>query len=111
MATVVNDRALAGAGQPIKSIYADEADFQDLLKYFVEVLPERQLELQAGLEEGDIYLLKSVAHQLKGAGGGYGFPGLTERAQHLEMMCKMENHAEIPESLQALVSYMEQICR
>ncbi len=111
MTIMVNGQASDDASLVVTSIYADEADFQDLLEYFVTALPERRMQLLAGMEEGDLYSMKSVAHQLKGAGGGYGYPGLTERSEHLEKVCRAEKHAEIPGALQTLVSYIDQICR
>lgn len=111
MTILVNSNASDDVSSLVKSIYADEADFQELLEYFVSALPERRMQLLAGMEEGDLFTLKSVAHQLKGAGGGYGYPGLTERAQQLEMACRAEKHAEIPGTLKNLVSYIDQICR
>ncbi len=47
---------------------------------FVAKLPDRAARLSLLLEERNLNELKRMAHQLKGSGGGYGFPQLTESA-------------------------------
>ena len=51
---------------------------------FVDRLPERVRSLQAALSSGAVEDLCRLTHQLKGAGTGYGFPELTERAARAE---------------------------
>ncbi|MCG6154761.1 Hpt domain-containing protein [Rubinisphaera margarita] len=95
---------------PVRSLYAADEDFQELLEYFVGALPERRMQLLANLEEGDVAMLKGIAHQLKGAGGGYGYPGLTDVAHRLETICKAGHTREVPAAVQSLIDYMERIC-
>ncbi len=40
--------------------------------------------LEESLAQGDLPQIQVLAHQLKGAGGGYGFPQITEAADALE---------------------------
>jgi len=95
--------------EAVRSIYADDPDFRELLKYFVDVAAERRGELIAAYEADDLSLLTSIAHQLKGAGGGYGFDGLSEAAQTLESICKNERSGEIREGVEAIVRYLDRI--
>lgn len=74
--------------EPIRSIYADDPDMQELVEEFVSELPERARRLEEILDEADLVELQRLAHQLKGAGGGYGFPQITEAAAALEMGLK-----------------------
>ena len=59
------------------------------------------------LGEGDLGALQRLAHQLKGSGGGYGFPALTKLAAAVEQQAFSK---ELPgcqralDELKALVS-------
>ncbi len=70
---------------PIRSQYEDDADMLDLVREFASDLPSRARRLEELLAQGDFEELERMAHQLKGAGGGYGFPQITETAAVLEL--------------------------
>jgi HPt (histidine-containing phosphotransfer) domain-containing protein len=67
---------------------ATDPDLAELVELFVQELPERLAQLQLAFETGNLAELARFAHQLKGAGGSYGFPQLTPIAARLEMMAK-----------------------
>ncbi len=70
---------------PIRSQYHDDADMRELVREFASDLPNRVRRLEELLAGEDFEELERVAHQLKGAGGGYGFPQITEAAAVLEL--------------------------
>ncbi len=94
---------------PVYSSFAEDDDFGELLEYFFAALPERRTLLQESRQDGNIEQLRTQAHQLKGAGGGYGFPGLSETASRLEDACKQDNHDAIDETLDRLIQYLDRI--
>ena len=94
---------------PVYSDFSEDPDYSELLNFFVNALPERFARLLKLQETGEIELLKELAHQLKGAGGGYGFPGLTEAARELESACKETNMDLINKRLDQLTEYMSRI--
>jgi signal transduction histidine kinase/CheY-like chemotaxis protein/HPt (histidine-containing phosphotransfer) domain-containing protein len=55
-----------------------------LVETFASRLPERCAAIRAAAESVDEALLKHLAHQLKGAAGGYGFSTITDAAASLE---------------------------
>jgi len=63
---------------------ADDPDFLQLLPAFVSHLPDQVSQLLQLLEERNFSALAEVVHQLKGAGGLYGFGAITDRASHAE---------------------------
>jgi len=92
----------------IISEYADDPDLLDLVERFVEELPRRIAALQLKLNEQDFQSLAGLAHQLKGAAGGYGFSSITDSAAALE------RSARVPESLDRLaqeLQYLADLCR
>ena len=73
---------------PIRSIYENDPDMLEIVREFAAELPARANELEGTLSSGDLKALKTLAHQLKGAGGGYGFDPITETAAGLEHALK-----------------------
>jgi signal transduction histidine kinase/DNA-binding response OmpR family regulator len=72
------------APPPLVSELADDPDMADLIDAFLISLAQRGLALQAALQVGDLARVADLAHQLKGAGGGYGYPAITDAASAVE---------------------------
>ena len=74
----------AGNRPPLYSTLAADPDLSELVDLFVAEMPERiaAIELLAHGRNWD--QLSQIAHQLKGAAGGYGFPDITRCASQLE---------------------------
>jgi HPt (histidine-containing phosphotransfer) domain-containing protein len=60
----------------------------EIVREFACELPDRVTALETCLIEGDLAQLQTLAHQLKGAGGGYGFAQISEAAGTLEQALK-----------------------
>jgi signal transduction histidine kinase/HPt (histidine-containing phosphotransfer) domain-containing protein len=69
---------------PLVSELADDEDMAPLVAQFVASLPERAAALLEATFAGDLTRLTRLAHQLKGAAGGFGFPTVTTAAAALE---------------------------
>jgi HPt (histidine-containing phosphotransfer) domain-containing protein len=74
--------------EPIRSIYENDPDMAELVRGFATELPNRAQSLEDLLAEQNWEELRRVAHQLKGAGGGYGFSQVTDFAASLERALK-----------------------
>ena len=74
--------------EPIHSVYEDDPDMLEIVREFAAELPRRAQEIEACLEGGELEKLTTLAHQLKGAGGGYGFTPITDSAATLEQALK-----------------------
>ncbi|HEY7120875.1 MAG TPA: ATP-binding protein [Tepidisphaeraceae bacterium] len=68
----------------IRSQYADDPAMTGLVADFVAALPERVLQMEALVREPELKQLRQAIHQLKGAGGGYGYPDITRLAADAE---------------------------
>jgi CheY-like chemotaxis protein len=96
----------ANASPPmIVSTFQDDPEMAELVEMFVGSLPERVTALENTHAAGDLADLARTAHQLKGAGGGYGFLQITEAAERLETAL----HAQVPAAqvLEALRQLVE----
>lgn len=96
------------ADTPIYSAFADEDDLGELIALFVDEIPLRIESLLEAAHDADWEGVRRLAHQLKGAGGSYGFQDVTEVAARLERTCQKP---EDPETLQAALEEMVQTCR
>ena len=65
---------------PIVSKLSGDPDFEDIVEIFIENLRKRQMDIQNALKNKDWVELDSLCHQLKGSGGGIGFPIISEVA-------------------------------
>jgi HPt (histidine-containing phosphotransfer) domain-containing protein len=74
--------------EPIRSVFEDDPDMMEIVREFAGELPGRATELEQVLAAGDHARLQTMAHQLKGAGGGYGFQPVTDVAALLEQALK-----------------------
>jgi HPt (histidine-containing phosphotransfer) domain-containing protein len=73
---------------PIRSTYEADPDMLEIVREFAHELPERIARVESLLAARAFSELQTLAHQLKGAGGGYGFPIITEVAASLERALK-----------------------
>ncbi len=69
---------------PIVSLYADDRDLTEVIAEFVAGLPGQIDAIRHARNHGDWPLARRLAHQLKGAGGSYGYPAVTDAALRLE---------------------------
>ena len=92
LASVRVERAATGVAppptgpieMPLISEVADDEEMAPLVEQFVASLPARATALLEATFAGDLTRLARLAHQLKGAAGGYGFPTITDAAALLE---------------------------
>ncbi len=91
----------------IVSEFVDDPDMTELIEMFVSELPEKIEAIRAACANADLETVRQVAHQLKGAGGGYGYPMLTTAAAELEASAKT---AAAVESIRREVETMTELC-
>lgn len=72
-------------GEPIRSALVEEdPSFADIVLDYVRELEKRVKGLREAMELHDLDRVRTLAHQLKGSGGGHGYPILTTVAGELE---------------------------
>lgn len=64
----------------IRSAFVGDPEMEGIVFLFVSELPHRIESMQSALAASDWERLRTLAHQLKGAAGGYGFPQLGSAA-------------------------------
>lgn len=94
-------------GPIVSELLEEDPSFADILTDFVEQLPQRVRQFEETLEANDLGRFSSYAHQLKGAGGGYGFPMLTELGSRLEQAAQaaqLDECARMIDELKSIVA-------
>lgn len=96
-----------GSHRPLVSDYARDSEMVELVEFFITELQTRIEALCRAWETGDEAALNDLAHQLKDAAEGYGYPSITQSAAELEAALLLEEAqasaiAEKAESLIAL---------
>ena len=64
----------------------EDESFAEIVRQFVDGLGDRIQAMENAVGTADFEALRVSAHQLKGCGGGYGYPILTQRAAVLERL-------------------------
>jgi signal transduction histidine kinase/CheY-like chemotaxis protein len=96
------------SGTSLVSTLEGDEDMRDILLQFVRDLPSRSSAILRASQASDVETLKRLAHQLKGAAGGYGFPLITEAASVVER--SIAGGAE-QAALQRHVEELANLCR
>ena len=80
----------APATQRLRSVYSDDEAMKDVLQEFVADLPGHVRRMTDLLEAQRLDDLRKLTHQLKGAGGGYGFAAISDYAARAEQSIKTQ---------------------
>lgn len=99
------------SGPPLVSRLRDDADFQELLVDFVSAMPQRAVSLSTAMANGRPDEVRQLAHQLKGAAGGYGFDEVSEVAAELENACNhpSPNPTELKAKLERVLEFLQRV--
>jgi HPt (histidine-containing phosphotransfer) domain-containing protein len=80
----VFDAATTASDAAITSAFRDDPEMAGAVAEFVGLLPHRLAEMRQAAAAGLWEALRRLAHQMKGAGGSYGYACLTDAARELE---------------------------
>jgi HPt (histidine-containing phosphotransfer) domain-containing protein len=103
-------QAAAPGPEHLESEFAADPDMKEVLGEFIAGLPAQIAQIQYLLEEQNLAELRRAVHQLKGAGGGYGFPQITRLALSAEEEVKSGRAVgSIRERVDALVALVRRV--
>ena len=95
--------------EPILSDFAGDPEMKELLAMFVSDLPAKLDAIERAWRAADVDSIRRIAHQLKGASGGYGFGTVGSAAARLEATLNTQT-SDLESAQQELLSLLE-ICR
>ncbi len=86
-----------------------DIDLEDLIPGFLENRQKDILKLEQAFEDQDFETLRSIGHNLKGVGGGYGFHEMTTLGAAIEEGAKENNVEIINENVKKLSHYLANV--
>ncbi|HEY3168027.1 MAG TPA: Hpt domain-containing protein [Candidatus Binatia bacterium] len=86
-----------------------DRDLEDLIPNFMANRQNDLIIMRHAIDTDDYETVRSLAHGLKGAGGGYGFDALTEIAAAIEQAAKTKDSRQIRAWLTDLADYLEKV--
>jgi PAS domain S-box-containing protein len=94
------------SGLTVRSQFESDPCMMSILDEFVAQLPHNIREMRQASANGLFDELRRSAHQLKGAGGGYGYPQLTELGAELERAAERRDI----EAITLLLNRLDTLC-
>lgn len=91
----------------ISRLVQDDPEMADIVTEFVEAIPARIESLREAWREQSWDRLKTLAHQLKGAGGSYGYPDITTLGAAMEQGFKARQAQEFDRWIEELDALMK----
>ena len=98
-------------GEVLLSDYATDPDLVELIEDFVGRLDEISGAMTQALQANDFEGLQSQAHQMKGAGGLYGYPTVSSAAAAVETAAKSKDAEGATLSLSQLCTLFQAVAR
>ncbi|WP_455204201.1 ATP-binding protein [Kaarinaea lacus] len=92
---------------PLENDQHYDDDFKELVDAFLQDLPNRIDRLNNAATEEQWQELREEIHRLKGVGGGFGFPAITELCEQIEQQLTLQGILEVKKLLDDLSSYSE----
>jgi HPt (histidine-containing phosphotransfer) domain-containing protein len=83
-----------------------DADLEPLIPRFLDNQQKALAEMQAALQQYDYETIHHLGHDMKGAGGGYGFDAVTDIGSAIEEAAKAGQPEEIAAGLSSLAHYL-----
>jgi HPt (histidine-containing phosphotransfer) domain-containing protein len=74
---------------PLRSEFHDDPDMRGIVMEFLQQIPTRIAQLDSLVAEGNQSEFRRIIHQMKGAGGGYGFQEISNTAAQIETCMKL----------------------
>lgn len=81
----------------------------ELIPTFLERRHQDVKTIKEAVSRGDFEAIRVLGHSMKGAGGGYGFDGISEIGGLLEIAGHNSDAAGILEQVEALASYLDRV--
>ena len=92
-----------------KIIVRVDPDIEDLVPGFLRNRRTDVNSIREALDNGNYETIRSLAHQMKGQGGTYGFDTISEIGEAIEIAAKSEDAEGIRQKVAELASYLEQV--
>lgn len=97
----------SGTNEPIRVTI--DKDLAELIPGFLENRRKDISGIMDAVAKNDFGTVRSIGHNIKGLGGGYGFDAITEMGAELESAAKSQDRDRIRRQAEALSLYLDRI--
>ena len=94
----------------LSSLLNEEPDLVELVQLFTKRLPDYVNKIKTAITDNDWPTAALVSHQLKGNGGGYGFPMVSEIASKIESQIENQDYPSVKHLVEELDTICDRIC-
>jgi signal transduction histidine kinase/DNA-binding response OmpR family regulator len=94
---------------PVRNVVTIDAGLKEIIPWYLET---RRTDLHASttaLAAGDYDRVRTLGHNLRGTGAGYGFPKLSEIGEAIESAAQKADAAAIETHLRELANYLDEV--
>jgi HPt (histidine-containing phosphotransfer) domain-containing protein len=92
-----------------KIVITVDEDLKDLIPGYLDNRLQDIARIQAALSRKDYETIRSIGHNMKGSGGGYGFGGITDIGAAIEDAAIKNHQEEIRRQTENLKSYLDRL--
>jgi HPt (histidine-containing phosphotransfer) domain-containing protein len=86
----------------------EDLGLAELIPQYLALCQRDLMRLKAALEASEWNSVRVLGHNLKGSGGAYGFPELTEIGASIETSAKEQNSSAAREGIDRLTHFLNQ---
>ena len=86
-----------------------DPDIEEIVPIFLQNRHDDVESIKKALQQGDFETILLLGHSMKGAGGGYGFDGITDIGHYLEQAAKERNSEMVRKQVECLAAYLERV--
>lgn len=92
-----------------KIVVRADPEIADLIPRFLENRQKDIVLIMEALQKKDYEAIKIMGHSMKGAGGGYGFPGVTDIGRSIEDAAREQNLEQVLMAVDKLTTYLDRV--
>ena len=84
-----------------------DPELEDLIPWYLEKRREDIQKMRQAMEEEDYEGVRTLAHNMKGSGSGYGFEDITQIGAAMEKMAQMRDKDGVGRKIAELENYLK----
>ncbi len=101
--------AAIAAHVPVRNVVTVDAGLKEIIPWYLETRRTDLRTCSAAMAGGDYDKVRTVGHNLRGTGAGYGFPKLSEIGEAIESAAQQADAAAIETHLKELAKYLDEV--
>ena len=93
----------------MKNVVKANIELKEVTERFLTEAKTFAQEIGQGIEQNDFEKVRGIGHKLKGVGGSFGFPFISETGGSIENLAQTEDEAALKQRNQALLEYLNNL--